>query len=48
MVRINITLPTRLLNLVDDEAKRLELSRSELIRRILDEEFDIEPPGEPT
>jgi metal-responsive CopG/Arc/MetJ family transcriptional regulator len=40
MLRINITTTPRLLALLDEEVKALELSRSELLRRILDARYD--------
>jgi len=40
MLRINITTTPRILELLDEEAKALELSRSELLRRILDARYD--------
>ncbi len=40
MLRINITTTPRILDLLDTEAEALELSRSELLRRILDERYD--------
>jgi len=45
MVRINATLPDRLISLLDEEADGLEISRSELLRRVLDHHFRNEPPG---
>lgn len=43
MVRINSTLPDRLISLLDAEADGLGISRSELLRRILDGHFENKP-----
>jgi hypothetical protein len=40
MLRINVTFSPRILALLDAEVKALELNRSELLRRILDERYD--------
>lgn len=40
MLRINITTTPRILELLDREAEELELSRSELLRRILDARYE--------
>jgi metal-responsive CopG/Arc/MetJ family transcriptional regulator len=40
MLRINITITPRILADLDREVKDLELNRSELLRRILDERYD--------
>jgi metal-responsive CopG/Arc/MetJ family transcriptional regulator len=46
MLRINITITPRLLILLDEEVKGLELNRSELLRRILDERYDEKKDSE--
>ena len=44
MIRMNSTLPDRLLRRLDEEAASLEMSRSELLRRILDDHFNRDSP----
>lgn len=39
MIRINMTINSRLLGKLDAEAKSLEISRSELIRSMLDHRY---------
>lgn len=46
MLRINIVLTPRILALLDAEVSDLELNRSELLRRILDERYDEKKDSE--